>query len=148
MAENVVFQQVRNSKGETVFRAKFGRDKALSFRKFQGFHYIDLFDNRPKKTNRICLGLDELDFLFSIRGNLESLTSYESYILNQRSCETKGSPDTYEIYEMNCKYSGPGIYKFEGPTSTKVLIFDRLTDDAHLRVRSENLEKIVILSGT
>lgn len=49
---------------------------------------------------------------------------------------------------MNCKYSGPGIYKFEGPASTKVLICDRITDDAHLRVRSEHLEIIVILSGT
>ena len=72
----------------------------------------------------------------------------ERYILNQITCETKSSHVTFEIYEMNCKYSGPGIYKFEGHGSTKVLIFDRITDDAHLRVRSEHLEKIVILSGT
>lgn len=39
--------------------------------------YLDLYDNKVRKTkfNGICLVLDELDFLISLRSNLESVQS-------------------------------------------------------------------------
>ena len=75
-SENVVFNQTSNSKGDVEFRTVFGRKKALVFRQYRGFHYVDLYDNIPGKVGKISLGLDELDFLFNIRGNLESLTGH------------------------------------------------------------------------
>jgi len=71
--ENVVFQQRTNSKGDIQYRAKFGRQKAFVFVKQRDFFYIDLYDNRPGKTDKIGLGLDELDALIKLRPNLESL---------------------------------------------------------------------------
>lgn len=76
MASNtVVFQQVTNRNGETEFRVKFGRMKSLVYRRHEQYYYLDLYDNRigKSKCNGICLGLDELDFLISIRSNLDSL---------------------------------------------------------------------------
>ncbi|CAG2219528.1 unnamed protein product [Mytilus edulis] len=77
MASNVVFQQTVNKSGETEFRVKFGRNKSLVFRKHEQFYYLDLYDNKFGKArfNGICLGLDELDFILSIRRDLDSLSS-------------------------------------------------------------------------
>jgi len=71
--ENVIFQQRTTSKGKTEYRTKFGRQKALVFRKHVGFFYIELYDNKPGKSDRIRLGLDELDYLIQLRPNLETL---------------------------------------------------------------------------
>ena len=67
------FQQKVNIKGETEFRTRFGRHKALVFRKHRDFSYIDLYDNRPLKICHIGLGMDELDVLLTMRTNLNAL---------------------------------------------------------------------------
>lgn len=72
-SENFVFQQKVNFKGETEFRTKLGRHKALVFRKHRDFFYIDLYDNRPGKTGDIGLGMDELNVLLTMRTNLNAL---------------------------------------------------------------------------
>ena len=73
--ENVLFHQRNNSKGDTEFRATFGRQKAMVFRRHEGYFYLDLYDNKPGRTGRISIGLDELDSLIALRGNLETLRS-------------------------------------------------------------------------
>jgi len=57
------------------FRTKFGRQKPIVSRKHieSGFHYVDIYDNRPGKVDRIGLGLDEVDQLISLRTDLDSL---------------------------------------------------------------------------
>ncbi|CAC5400611.1 unnamed protein product [Mytilus coruscus] len=76
MAENVVFQQRINGKGNVEFRTKFGRSKAIVMRRHEGYFYIDMYDNRPGKSDRIPIGTDELELLCNLRGNLESLKSH------------------------------------------------------------------------
>lgn len=71
--ENVVFQQRTNSKGGVEFRTKFGRQKAMVYRKHDQFFYVDIYDNRPGRTDRIGLGLDELDQLIILRAGLDSM---------------------------------------------------------------------------
>ena len=71
--ENVIFQQRITSKGKIEYRTKFGRQKALVFRKHAGFFYVELYDNKPGKSDRIGLGLDELDYLIQLRPNLDTL---------------------------------------------------------------------------
>ena len=73
--ENVVFQQRTNARREMEFRTKFGRQKAIVFRKHleSGFFYVDIYDNRPGRSDRIGLGLDEVDQLLSLRTGLDSL---------------------------------------------------------------------------
>ena len=71
--ENVIFQQRITSKGKIEYRTKFGRQKALVFRQHAGFFYVELYDNKPGKSDRVGLGLDELDYLIQIRPNLETL---------------------------------------------------------------------------
>ena len=73
----LVFQQTTNGEGETEFRMKFGRNKCLVYRKHDQFYYVDLYDNKPGKVKftGMCLGLDELDFLISIRQQLDTLQS-------------------------------------------------------------------------
>ncbi|CAC5369322.1 unnamed protein product [Mytilus coruscus] len=77
MASNVVFQQNVNKSGDTEFRVKFGRNKSLVYRKHDQFYYLDLYDNKFGKArfNGICLRLDEIDFLLSIRSDLDSLNT-------------------------------------------------------------------------
>jgi len=70
--ESHIFQQKVNFKGETEFRTKFGRHKALVLRKHLDFFYIDLY-NRPGKTDHIGLGMDELDALLLMRNHLNAL---------------------------------------------------------------------------
>lgn len=68
-----VFQQVTSKDGETKFRQKFGRQKALIFRRHDAtsLFYLDIYDN---KNNRyMCLGMDELDFIVNIRSSLDIL---------------------------------------------------------------------------
>lgn len=74
-SNNIVFQQTTNKSGDTEFRVKFGRSKSLVYRRHEQYYYIDVYDNRPgrSKFNGICFGLDEIDFLLSIRSNLDSL---------------------------------------------------------------------------
>jgi len=74
-SNNIVFQQTTNKSGDTEFRVKFGRSKSLVYRRYEQYYYIDVYDNRPgrSKFNGICFGLDEIDFLLSIRSNLDSL---------------------------------------------------------------------------
>ena len=74
----MIFQQKYNSKGELEFRTKFGRQKALVLRQHEatGFFYVDLYDNRPGKSDHLGIGMDELDILISIRPNLDSLKGY------------------------------------------------------------------------
>ena len=52
-------------------------ETSLVYRRHDQFYYLDLYDNKVGKTrfNGICLGLDELDFLISLRSNLDSLQS-------------------------------------------------------------------------
>jgi len=37
------------------------------------FFYVELYDNKPGKSDIIGLGLDELDYLIQLRPNLETL---------------------------------------------------------------------------
>lgn len=76
MAENVVFQQRINGKGNVEFRTKFGRSKAIVMRRHDGYFYIDMYDNRPGKSDRISIGTDELELLCNMKGSLESLKSH------------------------------------------------------------------------
>ena len=71
--ENVIFQQRITSKGKIEYRTKFGRQKALVFRQHVGFLYLELYDNKPGRSDKIGLGLDELDYLIQLRTNLETL---------------------------------------------------------------------------
>jgi len=73
--ENVVFEQRTNVKGETQFRVRFGRQNTFVFCKHQesGYFYIDIYDNRPGKNDRIGLGLGELDSIIKLRPNMETL---------------------------------------------------------------------------
>lgn len=79
MASNtIMFQQYTNKhSGDCEFRVTFGRHKAAVFRRYENHFYLDVYDNKLGKTkfNGICVGLDELDFLISIRGNLDQLKS-------------------------------------------------------------------------
>lgn len=76
-----IFQQRVISKNEVEFRSKIGRNKAIVFRRHDetGYYYIDLYDNRKPKpghssrSSHICLGMDELDALITLRTNLDSL---------------------------------------------------------------------------
>jgi hypothetical protein len=76
-SNNIIFHQTTNKNGECEFRVKFGRNKSFVYRGHDQFYYLDLYDNKVGKTrfNGICLGLDELDFLISLRSNLDSLQS-------------------------------------------------------------------------
>lgn len=77
--DNVVFQQYTNKQGETEFRTRFGRQKAMVFRKYSetGYFYVDFYDNKPgeMKYNGMTFGMDELDWIIARRGNLDSLMS-------------------------------------------------------------------------
>ena len=72
--ENIIFQQRHNSRGELEFR----QQKSLVLRQHEatGFFYVDLYDNRPGKSDRLGIGMDELDQIISIRQKLDSLKSY------------------------------------------------------------------------
>ncbi|VDI01128.1 Hypothetical predicted protein [Mytilus galloprovincialis] len=63
--ENKVFafDQKINASGNIEFRCSFGRKKQL-------------YDNRQGKSDKISLGLDELDFLVNARESLEQLKGY------------------------------------------------------------------------
>ena len=69
---NIMFQQRSNSKGVVELRAKFGRQKAMVFRRHEGFFYLDLYDNKPGRFGKISLGLDELDGIISLREYLNT----------------------------------------------------------------------------
>lgn len=76
-SNNIIFHQTTHKNGECEFRVKFGRNKSFVYRRHDQFYYLDLYDNKVGKTrfNGMCLGLDELDFLISLRSNLDSLQS-------------------------------------------------------------------------
>jgi len=76
-SNNIIFHQTTNKNGECEFKVKFVRSKSFVYKRHEHFFYLDLYDNKVGKTkfNGICLGLDELDFLISLRSNLDSLQS-------------------------------------------------------------------------
>ncbi|CAC5362563.1 unnamed protein product [Mytilus coruscus] len=76
MADNVVFQQRINVKGNVEFRTKFGQSKAIVMRRHEGYFYVDIYDIRPGKSDRISIGTDELELLCNLRGSLDSLKSH------------------------------------------------------------------------
>lgn len=61
--------------GEIGFRTKFGRQKVMVFRRHDEtkYFYVDIYDN--KSGRYMCIAMDELDFLCSIRSNLEFFKS-------------------------------------------------------------------------
>jgi len=70
---NTIFYQVNGKNGEIRFRAKFGRQKVMVFRRHDEtkYFYVDIYDN--KHSRYMCIAMDELDFLCSIRSSLEFL---------------------------------------------------------------------------
>jgi hypothetical protein len=70
-----IFHQVNGKNGEIRFRTKFGRQKVMVFRRHDEtkYFYVDIYDN--KSGRYMCIAMDELDFLCSIRSNLEFLKS-------------------------------------------------------------------------
>jgi len=72
----VIFQQKINTKGNLEFRSSFGRSKAMVLRRYNGYFYVDLYDNRKGHTEHISLGLDEIDFIVDTRQTLEQLKDY------------------------------------------------------------------------
>ena len=69
------------------------------------------------------------------------------FMINSRTCSGIEDTTTYELYQLDCHYRGPGLYKFQGHKTVKKLTFDRLTEEAHIRIHSESLEMLHILSG-
>ena len=55
--------------------------------------------------------------------------------------------DCHVLYQLDCHYQGPGLYKFQGHKSVKNLTLDSLTEEAHIRIHSESLEMLHVLSG-
>lgn len=76
MENTLIFQQKINSKGNLEFRTSFGRSKAIVLRRYNDYFYVDIYDNRTGHTERISLGLDEIDFLVNARDTLEQLKGY------------------------------------------------------------------------
>lgn len=70
-----IFHQVNGKNGEIRFRSKFGRQKVMVFRRHDEtkYFYVDIYDN--KNGRYMCIAMDELDFLCSIRSSLEFLKS-------------------------------------------------------------------------
>lgn len=67
----VVFNETFSKYGRLEFQTKFGRNKTLTFKKSgRGFYFLDLQSGNFKFN----IGLDELDELFTLRGQLEVLT--------------------------------------------------------------------------
>lgn len=64
---NTIFYQVSGKNGEIRFRAKFGRQNVMVFRWHDEtkYFYLDIYDN--KHGRYMCIAMDELDFLCSIR---------------------------------------------------------------------------------
>ena len=54
------------------------------------------------------------------------------------------NPITFEVYQLQCYYKGPGLYQLTGPKSLQVIKMDRLTAQSHLRVEVERLKEINI----
>ncbi|CAC5368616.1 unnamed protein product [Mytilus coruscus] len=76
MAENVVFQQRINGKGMSNSEQSSGEVKPIVMRRHDGYFYIDMYDNRPGKSDRISIGTDELELLCNMKGSLKSLKSH------------------------------------------------------------------------
>ncbi|CAC5368954.1 unnamed protein product [Mytilus coruscus] len=60
------------------------------------------------------------------------------------------NPQTYEVYQLECRYSGSGVYSFDGPATVKKNNNRQNDREAHIRIAPENdnLEEIDILSGS
>jgi len=55
---------------------------------------------------------------------------------------------SYQTYLLNSQYMGPGLYKLSGPKSVTKITIDRLSEEAHMRITSNSLEELHVLSGT
>lgn len=74
------------------------------------------------------------------------ITTEDTFILNARSC-TKVLDLNYEIIELDCTYAGVGQYRYEGPSTVKVLKLDRLMDSPLEIPQNTKLERIYIQHG-
>lgn len=70
-----------------------------------------------------------------------------AFMINSGTCSGIEDPTTYVLYPLDCHYQGPGLYKFQGHKSVKNLTLDSLTEEAHIRIHSESLEMLHVLSG-
>jgi len=68
-------------------------------------------------------------------------------VLNSKSSETVEDPNTFDVYELDCRYQGAGVYTFEGPDTIQILSIDRLTTESHLRPLVK-LNEIRVKTGT
>ncbi|CAC5381024.1 unnamed protein product [Mytilus coruscus] len=57
-------------------------------------------------------------------------------LLNDKTCEVREDPTTYDQIEFDCKFQGAGLYVFEGRSSSTVekLSMDRLTPLSFLNI--------------
>lgn len=54
----------------------------------------------------------------------------------------------YEVKELQCYFQGEGLYRFEGPISTRTLTMDRLTFNSFLLIpNNAKLQKVKITTG-
>lgn len=72
------------------------------------------------------------------------------FVMDAHTCTPVSNPITFQVYQLECIYSGPGIYKYGGPSSVKTLILNRFSDEAHLRIQdvTTELKEVIISSGS
>ena len=76
-------------------------------------------------------------------------TVQSKFIMSSRTCLKQEMPLSHKIYQLYCRYRRPGVYIYEGPTTVKTLIIDRLTEEAHVVVNGlTTLKEVKILTGT
>lgn len=80
------FLKKTKTDGKVEVSTFFGRSKDLVLLKSKSFFYINIYDNRvvkgKKSTDKIGLGLDELDELIKLRPHLErAKKAFQRYVV-------------------------------------------------------------------
>jgi len=72
------------------------------------------------------------------------------FVMDAHTCTPVSNPITFQVYQLECIYSGPGVYKYGGPSSVKTLVLNRFSDEAHLRIQdvTTELKEVIISSGS
>jgi hypothetical protein len=60
---------------------------------------------------------------------------------------TQVSAIDYLVFEMQCKFVGSGVYRFDGPITTSKIVMNRLNDGSLLIIEAETINVIEIEYG-
>jgi hypothetical protein len=74
------FNKFEIQKGKQCLEQNLDVTRHCLLGKLKDFITLTYLTTDRGKLTEMCLGLDELDFLFRVRGNLESLTSHTTEV--------------------------------------------------------------------